>query len=179
MADEWYYAINNAQRGPVSEAELRDLADRGQLKPGDLVWKDGMAEWVPASSVRGLLPEPRREPDRRDAYRERDRGRRDDRDDDRDRDDYRRPRRPRGDSNRVGAGVVGILLGWLGIHKFMLGMTNAGLIMLLVSLIGGVLTCGAAAVVMSIIGLVEGIIYLTKSDDEFYELYVVQKKEWF
>ena len=52
MSQDWYYAINNQQHGPVSEAELRDLADRGRLGPRDLVWKDGMAEWVPASTVR-------------------------------------------------------------------------------------------------------------------------------
>jgi TM2 domain-containing membrane protein YozV len=71
--------------------------------------------------------------------------------------------------------VVAILIGHLGIHKFMLGMTTPGLIMLLVSL----LTCGVGALVMWVIGIVEGVIYLTKTDDEFYDLYVVQKKEWF
>jgi len=58
-------------------------------------------------------------------------------------------------------------------------MNNAGLIMLLVSLIGGIVTCGLATIVMNVIGIIEGIIYLTKSDEEFYELYEVQKKEWF
>ena len=32
---------------------------------------------------------------------------------------------------------------------------------------------------MAIIGLVEGIIYLTKSDEEFFKLYAIQKKQWF
>ena len=36
-----------------------------------------------------------------------------------------------------------------------------------------------ASFAMQIIGLVEGILYLTKSDEEFYQLYAVQKKEWF
>jgi hypothetical protein len=43
-------------------------------------------------------------------------------------------------------------------------------------------TCGIGApltVVMPIIGIIEGIIYLTKTDAEFYQLYVVQKKQWF
>lgn len=188
MSQDWYYAVNNQQLGPVSEAELRDLADRGKLGPRDLVWKDGMPQWAPAETVPGLLPEPapRREPPRRDDYRDRghdrdrDYDRRRDRDYDDDR-DYDRPRRrrPSGDNNRVACGVVAILIGHLGIHKFMLGMNNAGLIMLLVSLLAGVVTCGAAAVVMWVIGIVEGVIYLTKTDEEFYELYVVQKKEWF
>ena len=77
--------------------------------------------------------------------------------------------------NKIAAGICGILLGSLGIHKFILGLTTPGLIMLLVT----VLTCGCGGIVMGIIGLIEGIIYLTKSDQEFYEIYVVQKKPWF
>jgi TM2 domain-containing membrane protein YozV len=77
--------------------------------------------------------------------------------------------------NKLAAGLCGILLGALGIHKFILGLTTAGIIMLLVSL----LTCGIGAFPMAVIGLVEGIIYLTKSDEEFYETYIVEKKQWF
>jgi hypothetical protein len=75
----------------------------------------------------------------------------------------------------VAAGICGILLGALGIHKFVLGLTTPGVTMLLVSL----LTCGFGAIPMGIIGLVEEIIYLTKSDEDFYETYVVEKKGWF
>ena len=77
--------------------------------------------------------------------------------------------------NKVAAGLCGILLGALGVHKFVLGLTTPGVIMLLVSL----LTCGPGAILMGIIGLVEGIIYLTKSDEDFYQIYVVEKKGWF
>jgi TM2 domain-containing membrane protein YozV len=82
-------------------------------------------------------------------------------------------------SNKVAAGICGILLGSLGIHKFILGYTGAGLIMLLVSIIGGLLTCGVAVGIMHLIGLIEGIIYLTKSDEEFVRIYVDGRKEWF
>ena len=78
-------------------------------------------------------------------------------------------------SNKIAAGICGILLGWLGVHKFILGYTGAGLIMLLVTL----LTCGIGGFVMHIIGLIEGIIYLCKSDDEFVRVYVDGRKEWF
>lgn len=73
------------------------------------------------------------------------------------------------ESKRIVCGVLAILLGGLGIHRFMLGDVGGGIIRLLLSLIclGG------------IIGLIEGIIYLTKSDEEFVELYQVQKKAWF
>jgi TM2 domain-containing membrane protein YozV len=73
------------------------------------------------------------------------------------------------------AGLLGILLNGLGIHKFYLGYQKEGLIMLLVS----VLTCGVGYTVMGVIGLVEGILYLTKTDEEFDEIYVKGQKPWF
>ncbi len=79
------------------------------------------------------------------------------------------------DSNKIAAGICGLFLGAFGVHKFILGLNQAGTIMLLATL----LTCGIAYPIMHIIGIVEGIIYLTKSDGEFYQLYIVQKKEWF
>ncbi len=78
-------------------------------------------------------------------------------------------------SKKTVAGIGGILLGGLGIHKFILGYTTEGGIMLAVS----VLTCFIASPIMSIIGLIEGIIYLTKSDREFIDTYISSKKGWF
>ena len=78
-------------------------------------------------------------------------------------------------SNKVAAGVFGILLGSLGIHKFILGYTGAGLIILLIT----IFTCGLAWPLTHLIGLIEGIIYLTKSDEEFVRIYVDGRKEWF
>jgi TM2 domain-containing membrane protein YozV len=78
-------------------------------------------------------------------------------------------------SNKIAAGVFGILLGSLGIHKFILGYTGAGLVMLLFTLI----TCGALAPIIHIIGLIEGIIYLCKTDDDFVRTYVDGRREWF
>jgi len=77
--------------------------------------------------------------------------------------------------NKVTAGICGILLGALGIHKFILGYQKAGLIMLCVT----VGTCGYGGIVFGLIGLIEGIIYLTKSDEEFVKTYVNNKKDWF
>ena len=51
--------------------------------------------------------------------------------------------------------------------------------MLLVTLVGGVLTCGLASIVMGVIGLIEGIIYLNKTPEEFRATYVDGVKEWF
>ena len=85
---------------------------------------------------------------------------------------------------KIAAGICGILLGQFGVHKFILGINTPGIIMLVVSmscLILGSFLCLPLMgnFVMFVIGLVEGIIYLTKSDQEFYDLYAVKKKEWF
>jgi TM2 domain-containing membrane protein YozV len=82
-------------------------------------------------------------------------------------------------SKKIAAGICGILLGALGVHKFILGYTQEGLIMILVTLVGGIVSCGIASFVMGVIGLVEGIVYLTKSDSEFDATYVTGKKGWF
>jgi TM2 domain-containing membrane protein YozV len=78
-------------------------------------------------------------------------------------------------SKKIAAGICGIFLGAFGVHKFILGYNKAGIIMLLVSLI----SCFTLYPIMHIIGLVEGIIYLTKSDEEFYDTYQQNQKEWF
>lgn len=78
-------------------------------------------------------------------------------------------------SNKIPAGICGILLGSLGVHKFILGYTGAGLVMLLVTL----LSCFVLSPLMHLIGLIEGIIYLCKSDEEFVRVYVEGRKEWF
>ncbi|MAT61545.1 MAG: hypothetical protein CMH41_07895 [Micrococcales bacterium] len=72
---------------------------------------------------------------------------------------------------RIIAGVLGIVLGGLGIHRFYLGDITGGILRILITIV----TCGLGAV----IGLVEGILYLTKSDEEFYQIYVVDKRAWF
>jgi TM2 domain-containing membrane protein YozV len=82
---------------------------------------------------------------------------------------------PPGAEKKIAAGICGILLGALGIHKFILGYTAQGVIMLLVS----VLSFGFLAWAIGIIGLIEGIIYLTKSDEEFVATYVTGRKPWF
>ncbi|RRJ96073.1 TM2 domain-containing protein [Opitutaceae bacterium TAV4] len=80
-----------------------------------------------------------------------------------------------GAEKKIAAGICGILLGALGIHKFILGYKKEALIMLLVS----VISLGFLAWIMGIIGLIEGIIYLTKTDQDFVNTYVTGKKGWF
>ena len=84
-----------------------------------------------------------------------------------------------GENKKMLAGILAILLGSLGIHKFILGYNKEGIIMLAITLVLGVFTCGIGASLMGIIGLIEGIIYLTKSDEEFYNTYQASQKPWF
>lgn len=76
-----------------------------------------------------------------------------------------------GADKKITAGICAILLGWLGVHKFILGYTTEAVIQLVL----GILTCGLT----NIISIVEGIIYLTKSDEEFVRTYIQNKKGWF
>lgn len=158
----YYFSDGTTQHGPFPREEL---IAKG-LRPEHLVWREGMVQWEKAGTVAeltGLFAEPSASapipptpPMPGPAY---------------------------GvpvvasdvSSTKVAAGICGILLGGFGVHKFILGMTMPGVIMLLVTL----LTCGIGGIVMHVIGIVEGVIYLTKSDAEFYQTYVVGKKEWF
>lgn len=76
-----------------------------------------------------------------------------------------------GENKKIIAGILAIVLGSIGIHKFILGYTKEGIIQIIASIV----TCGVAGV----IPFVEGIIYLTKSDEEFYQTYQVNKRAWF
>jgi hypothetical protein len=51
----WYFADGDVERGPVTEAQLKTLIGTNNLKPDDLVWKEGMDDWVPAGEVPGLF----------------------------------------------------------------------------------------------------------------------------
>lgn len=84
-----------------------------------------------------------------------------------------------GANKKMAAGICGILLGGFGVHKFILGYNTEGIIMLAAWVIGMFLTCGIASIAVGIVGLIEGIIYLTKSDEEFVRTYVQNKKGWF
>lgn len=76
-----------------------------------------------------------------------------------------------GAEKKILAGVLGILLGSFGVHRFVLRDKTGGLIRIGIT----VVTCGMGG----IIGLIEGIIYLTKSDEDFVQTYIVEKKAWF
>ena len=151
------------QYGPVNADEIRRWQAEHRVNAQTLIQTEGAVEWKPLSAFPEFSSETKSVPP------------------------TIAPPPPVASraSNKIPAGICGILLGGFGVHKFILGYSGAGGIMLaitLCSLFGGFLTCGLlwpVYPVMHIIGLVEGIIYLTKSDDEFVRIYVDGRKEWF
>ena len=87
------------------------------------------------------------------------------------------------ENKKILAGILAIVLGSLGVHKFILGYQKEGFILLGVSIAAYALSCLAVGLLFiwipGLVGLIEGIIYLTKSDEEFYQTYQVGKKPWF
>jgi TM2 domain-containing membrane protein YozV len=154
--------VDGQQYGPVSAEELRRWIADKRVNAQTLVQADGSPEWKPLISFSEFASELKAVPP---------------------------PISPVPSAvasraaRKIPAGICGILLGSLGIHKFILGYTGAGLVMLLVSIVAPIVTCFTfgflGTFVMSIIGLIEGIIYLCKSDEEFVRTYVDGRKEWF
>jgi TM2 domain-containing membrane protein YozV len=145
------------QYGPASVEAVRRWLAEGRLNGQSLLQLEGTTEWKGLATFAEFAPDPRCPPPLGPLP-----------------PPPGQMPNPRA-SNKLPAGICGIVLGSLGVHKFILGYTGPGLIMLLVS----VLSCGLASPVMHVIGLIEGIIYLTKSDDEFVRTYVDARKEWF
>jgi hypothetical protein len=50
---EWFYAANDERRGPISDGEFEVLISNGTVRPGTLVWHQGMADWMPFSAMSG------------------------------------------------------------------------------------------------------------------------------
>lgn len=76
------------------------------------------------------------------------------------------------DNKRLAAGLLAIIAAPFGVHKFLLGFVKEGFFWLVLS----VITMG---MLKAFLGIVEGIIYLSKSDREFYSLYQIHHRKWF
>ena len=83
------------------------------------------------------------------------------------------------EKSKVATGVLGIVFGSIGIHKFYLGYFQEGLIMVAVTFCSALLHWYLVPNIVGIIGFIEGLIYLTKSDNDFYHTYVLNHKSWF
>lgn len=148
--------VDGQQYGPVSVEQIRRWLGENRLNAQTLAQLEGAQDWKPLASFPEFATDLKTPPSLCPAPTPAPAG------------------HPRAGS-KIAAGICGILLGSLGIHKFILGYTGAGLIMLLVTL----LTCFIASPIMHLIGLIEGIIYLTKSDEDFVKTYVEGRREWF
>lgn len=88
-----------------------------------------------------------------------------------------------GENKKILAGILGILFGGLGVHKFILGYNKEGGILLGATLLGILLSCVGIGILFvwipGVIGFIEGLIYITKSDADFYNTYQAGKKPWF
>lgn len=87
---------------------------------------------------------------------------------------------------KIPAALLAILIGYFGIHKFYMGYNTEGIILLASTIIllplFVLFTCGigaAAYPIVVIIPLIEGIIYLTMSDEQFDQTYIKNRKPWF
>jgi len=135
--EQWWYIVVGRRAGPVTWADLQQRAREGLLRPRDPIWRAGLSNWVPAGSAAGLFS-----PDGTQAM----------------------PppvapssiTTPTGKS-RISAALFAILLGSFGAHRFYMGDTGLGVVYLLFFWTG----------IPGIIGIIEGIVYLTKSDEEF------------
>lgn len=83
-----------------------------------------------------------------------------------------------GVSKRLITALLALFVGSLGIHKFYLGRTQAGVIMLVVFVVGFIFA-GVPSFVIAIIGFIEALIYFSASDESFEQIYVTNQKAWF
>jgi TM2 domain-containing membrane protein YozV len=87
------------------------------------------------------------------------------------------------ENKKLLAGLLALLVGYLGVHKFILGYNKEGFILLggfVVGLLTYCLIIGIFIIMaVAIVPFIEGIIYLTKSDEDFYRTYQENKKPWF
>ncbi|EKO3643061.1 TM2 domain-containing protein [Vibrio metschnikovii] len=81
-------------------------------------------------------------------------------------------------SKKIVAALLAFFFGSLGVHKFYLGYIKQGLIMLFAFLLGFLLL-GIPSAIIGIIAFVEFLIYVTRSDEEFEQTYILSRKPWF
>lgn len=170
----WHYTMAGQQQGtPVDQQSLINLIAGGHVGPSDSVWNETMSDWQSVSAVPALapyvLPTPgpagwAANPSQDDFQLQLDTQRSG---------SGQAKEYQKFIGKKTVAGIMALLLGNLGVHKFMLGLTTGGLTMLL-------LFCLLIPIpVLTVISFIEGILYLTKSDEQFFRDYAVMKKQWF
>ena len=165
----WQVSRGHERFGPFSKEQvLRGIAG-GRIAPSDLLWNPSMGSWQSASALfPGKVPPDLPPPS---------------------------PVFPGSISvastpysefvaKKIPAGICGIFFGAFGVHKFIIGNKSVATMMLCISIAGIIfgilwLFTAFAYLAMCVIGIIEGITYLTCSDADFYKKYYVEKKDWF
>lgn len=165
----WHYTVGGQQQPtPTDQQSLVALIASGRVGPEDSVWNETMSTWVNVAFVPELaafaIPLSN-QPTQQSSL------------------PYIAAAGEAGQGKsanyqafvgkKTAAGVVALFIGNLGIHKFMLGLTTGGLTMLCLFFLI------IPIPVLTVISLVEGILYLTKTDEQFYQEYALQRKQWF
>lgn len=86
---------------------------------------------------------------------------------------------PLASRDHAAAGLLALLLGMFGVHKFYLGYNAQGFTLFALTVIGGLFSFGLVAGVVWIVAAIEGITYFCKSQSEFERIYIYGKREWF
>ncbi len=47
----WFYTSNGTQAGPITQQELAAKVQSGEVTATDLIWKEGMSDWLPMNQV--------------------------------------------------------------------------------------------------------------------------------
>lgn len=167
---EWFYTLGGAEQpAAVTTEALAEMVAAGRIQGGEMVWRQGFEDWKPLESVpefaaalvvnapplpdfpvavgapaAALPPTGAFGPDYQTFV-----------------------------GKKTAAGLAALLIGPLGIHKFILGLNTGGMTMVLLCLLL------LPIPFLSIVALIEGILYLTKTDEAFYRDYAVTRKQWF
>lgn len=146
--ENWYIVQNGQQIGPISKQQLLNFG----LNADSMVWHEGMADWQKASDVESLsdllyASQYAKAEQNTQNF-----------------DPYPSP----GGKSKIAAGVLAILLGGFGVQYFYLGKVGGGLLTILLTIV----TCG----LWEIITLIQGILMLTMSDEEFARKFVYTTK---
>ncbi len=163
----WQVARGQERFGPFTREQVLQGIASGRIASSDFLWNPSLTDWKPASALfPGQVPPelppapmyPGSTPKASTPYSE-------------------------FVAKKLPAGICAIFFGGFGVHKFILGLNQSATIMLCVSLFGifgSLLFLPLLGyLVMIVIGIVEGITYISCSDAEFHRKYSVEKKAWF
>lgn len=146
----WHLLRNEETHGPYPEEQLREWIRSGNVVASDKVAREGDSTWVSVDMVPEFAAELAAAPAQAAAASS--------------------TAAPAGAAtgakkDKLVAGILAILLGGLGVHHFYLGSMGRGILYIVLACVG----------ISPILGIIDGILYLTKPDDQFQRNYM----NWF